>query len=116
MNKLAIALAVVAMAGLGVTAASATTTRTLRADPNGGLRFNTTRITARHGVVKLVMANPRGSGLKHGIAIAGHGRGRIVGPGHSSTVTARLRRGTYTFYCPVSGHRAAGMRGKLIVR
>ena len=32
-----------------------------------------------------------------------------------STTTARLKKGTYTFYCPVPGHEAGGMKGKLIV-
>ena len=29
--------------------------------------------------------------------------------------TRRLKPGTYEFYCPVPGHRALGMKGKLIV-
>ena len=30
-------------------------------------------------------------------------------------MTVTLKKGTYTFYCPVDGHEAAGMKGKLIV-
>jgi uncharacterized cupredoxin-like copper-binding protein len=30
-------------------------------------------------------------------------------------VTVKLKKGTYTFYCPVDGHKAAGMKGKLVV-
>ncbi len=83
------------------------------------LRFNVSHLTAHAGRITIIMANPRNAGMAHGIAIQGHGvdkDGKIVAPGHSSKVTATLRRGTYTFYCPVPGHRAAGMKGTLTVR
>ena len=42
--------------------------------------------------------------------------GKTVGKGKNSTVTVKgLKKGTYTFYCPVDGHKAAGMKGKLII-
>ena len=31
-------------------------------------------------------------------------------------VTVTLKKGTYEFYCPVSGHKAAGMKGRIVVR
>ena len=27
-----------------------------------------------------------------------------------------LKKGTYEFYCPVDGHKAAGMEGKVVVK
>jgi len=36
--------------------------------------------------------------------------------GSSSTLTVTLKAGTYTFYCPVDGHKAAGMKGTLTVK
>jgi uncharacterized cupredoxin-like copper-binding protein len=33
-----------------------------------------------------------------------------------AAVSVTLKKGTYEFYCPVRGHKAAGMEGKLIVR
>ncbi|UTI63703.1 plastocyanin/azurin family copper-binding protein [Paraconexibacter antarcticus] len=101
--------------------ATATTSSTvhLKANPSGKLRFTTTRLTAKAGRVTVKMLNPAGSGLPHGIAVEGHGvdrDGRIVTSGHTSTVTVTLKRGTYEFYCPVKGHKAAGMVGKLVVR
>ena len=68
---------------------------------------------ARHGKVTLRMSNP--SNFPHAIAV-GSRKGKTVTKGGTSTVTVSLKKGTYTFYCPVPGHRAAGMKGKLIVR
>jgi len=65
------------------------------------------------------MANPSGSGIGHAVAISGNGvsaSGKVVGPGGTSTLTAKLKPGTYTFFCPVPGHEAAGMKGTLTVR
>jgi len=78
-----------------------------------GLRFNVRTIHARRGRVTLRMANP--SHFPHAIAIKGKGKGKVVGHGGTSTVSASLKKGTYTFYCPVPGHAAGGMKGKLVV-
>jgi plastocyanin len=90
----------------------------LEADGDGGLYFEQRRLKARSGTVSLIMEDPSGSGERHGIAIEGHGvdkDGPIVQPGSKSTVTAKLKPGTYEYYCPVPGHKAAGMTGKLTV-
>jgi uncharacterized cupredoxin-like copper-binding protein len=92
------------------------TTLRLSADPGGALSFTKTALTAKAGTVKLVMLNPSGSGMPHGIAIQGHGSGQVVQPGGTSTVSAKLAAGTYTFLCPVPGHAQAGMTGTLTVR
>jgi uncharacterized cupredoxin-like copper-binding protein len=42
--------------------------------------------------------------------------GPVVSNGGISTVTAALKPGTYTFYCSVDGHEAAGMKGTLTVK
>ncbi len=81
------------------------------------LAFNVKTIRASKGSVTLVMSNP--SSLPHAIAIKGGGKnvkGKTVNKGGTSRVTVTLtKKGTYTFYCPVDGHAAAGMKGKLIV-
>jgi uncharacterized cupredoxin-like copper-binding protein len=90
----------------------------LEADGDGGLYFEQRKLKAKSGAVTLVMENPSGSGKEHGIAIEGHGvdkDGKIVQPGSKSTVTATLKPGTYEYYCPVPGHKAAGMKGTLTV-
>jgi plastocyanin len=89
------------------------------ADPAGGLAFTKKHLTAKAGKVTLVMDNPGSAGMPHGIAIEGHGvdkDGQTVGPGGVSKVSVSLKPGTYTFYCPVPGHRQGGMTGTLTVR
>jgi uncharacterized cupredoxin-like copper-binding protein len=101
------------------TAAAATAhvqTLKLSADPHGALRFNTSHLTAKAGRIKLVLTNPTGAGMPHGIAIQGHGSSPVVAAGKTTSVTATLKKGRYTFLCPVPGHAAAGMKGTLTVK
>jgi plastocyanin len=55
----------------------------------------------------------------HDISLKGNGvglRGKIVSNGGESLITiADLKPGTYTYYCSVPGHEAAGMKGTLTV-
>jgi plastocyanin len=108
---------VVLVLALGTAAAvQAASTVRLKASTTA-LRFNVRTLRATHGRVTVVMTNP--SSTRHGIAVEGHGvdrDGKIVGRGKTSRVTVTLKKGTYQFYCPVPGHKAAGMRGKLIVK
>jgi plastocyanin len=80
------------------------------------LKFDKSSLTAKAGKVTLEMANP--SQLPHAVAIKGNGvdvDGKTVGNGETSTASSDLKPGTYTFYCPVPGHEAAGMKGTLTV-
>lgn len=97
----------------------ATQTLHLTADPGGALTFDKTTLSAKAGTVKVVMDNPKSSGLAHGVGVDGNGvdeDGATVEPGKTSTVTANLKAGTYEFYCTVNSHQAAGMKGTLTVR
>ena len=94
---------------------SAKTTVSLSASKSK-LAFNKKTIRAKKGSVTLVMANP--SGFPRAVAVKCHGlnkKGKTVNKGGTSRVTVTLKKGTYTFYCPVDGHEDAGMKGKLIV-
>ena len=87
----------------------------LSADPSA-LKFDKTTLTAKAGKVTLSMANP--AGIPHAIAVEGNGvdkDGKTAQKGGTSTVTATLKPGKYVYYCPVPGHKAAGMKGTLTV-
>jgi uncharacterized cupredoxin-like copper-binding protein len=59
------------------------------------------------------------SSIPHAVEMEGGGiekKGAVVtGGGSVSRVTAKLKPGKYEFYCPVDGHKAAGMKGTLTV-
>jgi plastocyanin len=89
----------------------------INADPTGLLKFLASSASAKAGSVTLQMKNA--SSVPHDIAIKGAGVnqvGAIVSGGGTSKVTANLKPGTYTFYCSVDGHEAAGMKGSLTVK
>jgi plastocyanin len=89
----------------------------LAADSSGQLKFDKTTLSAKAGNVTITMDNP--SPVSHAVAIEGNGvdkDGNTVDMGGKSTVTATLKPGTYEFYCPVDGHKAAGMEGTLTVK
>jgi plastocyanin len=93
------------------------TNLTLAADSGGQLKFDKTTLSAKAGNVTITMDNP--SPVQHAIGVKGSGvdkDGKPVGMGGKSTVTVALKPGTYTFYCPVDGHEAAGMKGTLTVK
>jgi plastocyanin len=117
----ALAAAALALAGCGggssssKTASSGGATLNIAADPGGALKFTKTSLTAKAGKVTIDFANQ--SKLPHGVVITGNGvnaKTKVVTNGDAST-TATLKPGKYTFYCPVPGHRAAGMEGTLRV-
>ena len=89
----------------------------IAADPNGALKFDKTSLSAKAGNVTIVMTNT--SSVPHAVEIEGGGiekKGAVVTSGGSvSRVTAKLKPGKYEFYCPVDGHKAAGMKGTLTV-
>jgi plastocyanin len=108
--------------------ATSTPTATQAASSGGGgetlklaadksaLKFDKSSLTAKAGKVTLEMENP--SQIPHAVAIKGNGvdvDGKTIGNGETSTASADLKPGTYTFYCPVPGHEAAGMKGTLTV-
>ena len=89
----------------------------LAADSSGQLKFDKSSLSAKAGNVTVTMDNP--SPVQHAIAVEGNGvdkDGQTVGMGGKSTVTVSLKPGKYEFYCPVDGHKAQGMEGKLTVK
>jgi uncharacterized cupredoxin-like copper-binding protein len=85
------------------------------ADPSGQVKFTTTKLKAKAGTITFHFKNP--ASIPHGFSVEGHGvdkDSKVVTNG-SATLTVKLKPGKYEFYCPVSGHRAAGMEGTLTV-
>jgi uncharacterized cupredoxin-like copper-binding protein len=92
-------------------------TLNLKAGPGSALKFDKKTLQAKAGKVTIVMSNP--SELSHSVAIEGGGvnaAGEVVGPRGTSTASADLKPGTYTFFCTVPGHRGAGMQWTLTVK
>ena len=120
---LAAALALLAALLAGGPSADAKTTKQLSARETGGrLSFSKKTIRTSGGKVTLVMKAAKSLKAPHAIAVEGNGvdkSGKPTKPGRAgrSRVTVTLKKGrTYTFYCPVPGHRGAGMVGRIRVR
>jgi plastocyanin len=67
---------------------------------------------ARHGVIAFVATND--GQTRHALAVDGPtGEVRTVAlrPGERTTITLRLARGTYRWYCPIADHERRGMVG-----
>jgi mono/diheme cytochrome c family protein len=101
-------------AGAGKPAVEKDGTLEIDADPNGQTAYVTNKASGTAGEITVKMANK--SGVQHDIVIDGKGKGQVVANGGVSQFKANFDAGTYTFYCSVDGHRAAGMLGKLTVK
>jgi plastocyanin len=87
----------------------------LTADPGGALKFDKTSLSAKPGKVTITMDNP--SSTPHAVEVEGNGveeETKTLTKG-TADVTVDLKAGKYEFYCPVDGHRQAGMEGTLTV-
>ena len=98
---------------------SASSSLSIAADPSGALKFTKASLTAKAGTVTISFTNS--SPLAHNLTIQQGTSGPVVGAtptfmGGTKTLTVKLKAGTYTFYCSVPGHRAAGMQGTLTVQ
>ena len=103
--------------GASDTGGGAAQTLKLSADPGGALKFDKTSLTAKAGKVTIVLDNP--SSLPHAVEIEGNGveeESGTIGKGETTKVSATVKPGKYEYYCPVDGHRAAGMTGTLTVQ
>ena len=116
-NKIAAGLVIAAVgaSGMAATASNARPAATYSLSASGSkLKFNKSTVRAKAGRVTLRLSNR--SSLPHNIGIKGRGVSKTITRGKSATVSARLRKGTYTFYCGVGNHERSGMKGRLIVR
>jgi plastocyanin len=88
----------------------------LAAPADGSLKFDKSKLEAKAGKVTIDFDNP--SSTPHAVDIEGNGvqAGSDTVTSSKTSVTADLKPGTYTFFCPVAGHRQAGMEGTLTVK
>jgi hypothetical protein len=106
---LVLALALAAAGVAGVVASAQTKVPTLT------VSLKEYKIAPAHklaaGKVTLLVAN-RGK-LTHALAIAGPGvnaKTAMLAPGKTAKLTVTLKDGSYSLWCPVPGHAAAGMK------
>ncbi len=110
-----------ALAQVGATEAEGTAkakngTIEIPADPGGSLAYTFADAEAPPG--SLEIDSPNESSVDHNIALEGNGVnevGPVVADGGVSKINVDVEPGEYTFFCTVTGHRAAGMEGKLTV-
>jgi len=87
------------------------------APADGSLKFDQKDATAKAGKVTVDFTNP--SSTPHAVEIEGNGveeETETVTSGDAPPITVDLKPGTYEFYCPVPGHKEAGMEGTLTVQ
>ena len=100
------------------TTTAAAATVAVSASPSA-LAFDKTAITVSAGKVTFDFNNP--APLQHNFSIRA-ADGSVVGASETVTskaaapFTVNLKPGTYTFFCSVPGHEAAGMKGTLTVK
>jgi len=139
MKKLALLLALLAMAAIGVTAcggdddddgetteaATETTTTSgggasvsLTANPDGELAYEESTLSAPAGTVTIEFDNPASIG--HDVVVEDQNANEItrtdVITGDTATAVGEFKAGDYTYYCSVDAHRDAGMEGTLTVK
>jgi plastocyanin len=109
----------VAPAGSGKPAEEKAGKLQIAASPTGQLAYVTSKASAKAGPVTVEM--PNSSGVSHNIAVQQGTSGAVLGASTfitkgTTSVKVTLKPGTYTFFCQVPGHRAAGMDGTLTVK
>lgn len=90
-------------------------TSTIQVMGTNDLKFDPTELSAAPGEVTVELEC--GDAVNHDFMVEEAGDAQVAAcePGETSTGTITLEAGTYTFYCSVPGHRAAGMEGTLTV-
>lgn len=90
----------------------------IAADPSGALAYEQTDVTAPAGKDTIDFTND--SSTPHNVMVE-DADGNIIGgtdtiQADTATATVDLKPGTYTFFCSIPGHEAAGMKGTIEVK
>lgn len=98
-------------------ATSGGATLQVAADPSGSFAYDKKSLTAKAGGVTIEFTND--SQVPHNVTIEQgedeQGATDTI-QGSKTSKSFTLKAGTYSFYCSVDGHKAAGMKGKLTVQ
>jgi plastocyanin len=88
----------------------------LAADPSGKLAFDKTKLSAKAGKTTIAFTND--AQVPHAVEVEGNGVEKATKTltGSKANLALDLKPGSYVFYCPVDGHRQAGMKGTLVVK
>ena len=135
-------LALVACGGSSSSSSSTSTPTTTAANSGGGggsssggggasssvslaadssqIAYDTTSLSAKSGNVTIDFNNPN-SALGHDVCVQDPngkklGCSQVVTGGKTTLDVSNLKPGSYTFYCSVDSHEAAGMKGTLTVQ
>ena len=98
---------------------SASSSVSLAADPST-IAYNTNSLSAKSGNVTIDFNNPNSS-ISHDVCVQDSsgkklGCSKVVTGSSTSLDLKNLKPGSYTFYCSVDSHEAAGMKGTLNVQ
>jgi plastocyanin len=97
----------------------ASSTVSLAADPSQ-IAYDTTSLSGKAGNMTIDFNNPN-SALGHDVCVQDPngkklGCSQVVTGGKTTLGLSNLKAGSYTFYCSVDSHEAAGMKGTLTVQ
>jgi plastocyanin len=105
--------------GGGGAAAGGGSTVKISADPSGQLAFQQKSVSAKAGNVTVDFTNQ--APLGHDVCVQDSsskelGCTSVITGSNTSKTFNNLKPGSYTFFCSVDGHEAAGMKGTLKVQ
>jgi plastocyanin len=82
---------------------------------SGNLFFKPAKLSSPAGIISITLKNIESG--SHDLEIHGVSGFQLEVSGTGSTATGKvqLKKGTYTYYCSIPGHEAAGMKGTLTV-
>lgn len=117
-----ITTAAVGAAGMSALAAGVPTASRNLTNGSGELSYSPAKLQVKipkgKSTIRVTLRYRNTGFSEHNVAIKGNRvakRAKIVGAGKGTAVTAVLKAGTYTYFCTVPGHEAAGMKGTLRV-
>jgi uncharacterized cupredoxin-like copper-binding protein len=112
----ALVVALLGAAAAGVVAHAGASTKTITVTEKE-FRIVLSAKTASAGSVRFVVKNT--GKISHALELSGPGLAKkktaLIKPGGSSVLTATVKAGSYSLWCPVPGHAAQGMKAKLTV-